>query len=1113
MGIGKHVRKAFAAGLAACLATSLAPAAALGQGITFADSLGVDGTGAAQMAGEVSVSGGTAASNVFVEVASDDFELTGRSPDFVGEDAAEVLDYYGGRIWAQTQGGTAPVAGVWAVLVDGAPVGEFPSVQQSDGTWGLALSTDGASGSLKVEDEHEYSCSFAGTDAEGRTVSALVTFLAQAASPYGVKTIYKDHDETFDGVQSWTEPSATGIIHKQVQHLAATEARPLDAVYTTLMELAAQHAADRGLDGAYEFAAAWSVAAKFAVEQSDPQPLPYKGALGMVIPIDGGADDAPAVGSTVVVFGFDGSGTKTPFERTVLADEQGNKYVAFDDTTLGAYAVGVHRSGGTTVGPGGEPSDPQVVRVDAQVSGAGFINYEGVRVWPKAGAVRYLFTPVVPGNVLQKVEVWADDAPLAVPVWTTIVGYYDLDLGALADEVAEVRIVATFAPGGSSAGPIDPDEPDKPVDPTDPDSPENPTNKRYALTVQTEGAGEVAVEVNRFDSAAPHRYNEGDAVRLACTPTGASQSVSSAVLTVEGMADSIPLALVDGACSFTAPAADATVRVVFSSDDAPISLPRTVEVIIEGGHGSIDAAFTTQAAAIVQASRASVAAQPALFTLFPESGWKLYTALEGSVEVGAYLTQVSGAYQLSVPYVGRDRTIVVRFAKAEDLPPVVQPGTFVSVDVQTVAVEGLAASSLPGATPAQVSVPKGASYSFYLIPAASGDAQLESVRMKRDAGLTWVDITDKAVWVTWPEGGQAGYWLLTLEGIAADTHVRAAFRPLAAGEPERPACKTRNITINVVGNEYGAVFPNTVGKPPLKVPAGKTITVTVVTKSGYKYEVRKADDVRAASETVAGGDIALVAPLADAADGEDSTSTEVIGGAGDADEDWTFVFGPDSGDPEGPDTPGNPDDPNKPTDPDDPNGPNGPGGSDGPGNSGDNNGGSNGNGNGNGNGNDANIGGTAARFTVTSVVVPDSSGRSHGFISPSAPVTVARGGSVSFAFMREVGYRVQYVEVNGARVSGFTNSGYRLTNVQGDTVVRVAFTAQAETDSMGAVQRTVHRLTSLAQTGDLNAPGVTLLAGVAFAAAGVAVLSATRNRRREGVLPAEPDALDAPDEG
>ena len=112
-------------------------------------------------------------------------------------------------------------------------------------------------------------------------------------------------------------------------------------------------------------------------------------------------------GSEVMVFSFDGEGAKEARACTVRVDGAGSKYVAFDDATLGAYAVGIYRAGGDGDGDGGD-----VVRVIGEARGDGFVNYEGAYTWPKAGAVRYLFTPVVPGSELASVEVTIDGAPV-----------------------------------------------------------------------------------------------------------------------------------------------------------------------------------------------------------------------------------------------------------------------------------------------------------------------------------------------------------------------------------------------------------------------------------------------------------------------------------------------------------------------------------------------------------------------------------------------------------------------------------------------------------------------------------------------------------------------------
>ncbi|WP_251212785.1 hypothetical protein [Adlercreutzia murintestinalis] len=1100
MGIGKQIKRMAATLLAAVLAASMLPAAALGAGAAFDSAgVGVDDAGTTQMAPSANSAGQSVSSNVFVEVDQDAFEVVDRSPDYVAADVSALLGFYGGRIWVQTQGGTSPLSGTWDVTRDGVPVGTFASTQAPDGTWGLDLTSDGAASSLKVEADHLYSCTFTATDAQGRTVSACVTFMVSAGGAYGAKTVYKDHDETFDGVATYTEPSVTGIIHKQVQHLAATKAEPLSPVYAALMAQAAAYAADTGRDGAYAIQAAWNLETHFTFPQAG-DPDPYKGRLSVVIPLPN-TGDAPAVGEAVTVFGFDGAGAKEVRTLRVEEDDAGNRYVSFDDATLGAYAVCTYIPKGAT-GPTDpndptKPGNPLTVQVTGVVDGPGFMNYEGTYTWPKKGAIRYTFTPVVPGAALSRVEVDVDGVSMTVPSWAQLAGYYDLDLEGLPEGASQVTIRAIFVTTGGSTDPgepdppvVDPDDPNRPVDPNDPD---DPMNKDWKLTVVTEGSGSVQVSVAGESASVPYTFRKGQRIELTALPSDPSQSIASATLTVNG--EEIPLNVVGGVCGFQGPGADAVVRIVFSGEPEPPVVNHTVTVRVEGGHGSVDELFAG-AASTIEAVKSVAPGVPATFSLFPETGYALYTVQEGTTDVGAYAHAVAGGYSLSVPDVGRDRVIVVRFTKAgEELPPVVVPGTFVTINVAVEAVDGLASSSLPSVTPQSVSVPKGAGYDFYVIPASAGDAELAFVRAKGDADLTWRDITKQASWVVWPTDAATGYWLLKVEGVNSDTQVRVGFRPLEEGEDPRPPTRTRNITINVVGDEWGAVFPNTVGKPPLKVPVGKTIVVTVVTKEGYHYEVRRADDVRSDAAASAGtaGDIAAVAPTANAA-GNDKTSTEIIGGSGDEDENWEFVFGPNGGSSSSSSSSSSAGSSSGSSAGSSSGSSSGSSAGSSGGSSGGNQGGSSG----------GDIGGIkdpSGRPTVTPIVVADGAGRTHGRITPSQPFTVARGGSASLAFSADAGYRVVRVEVNGQRISDYALTGCVLRNIQRDTTVRVTFAARAETDSLAEPGRTVHRLRSLAKTGDLTPPAITCLAGVACAAAGVAFLLAARRRRTKQEAP------------
>ena len=87
MGIGKQIKRMAATLLAAVLAASMLPAAALGAGAAFDSAgVGVDDAGTTQMAPSANSAGQSVSSNVFVEVDQDAFEVVDRSPDYVASD-------------------------------------------------------------------------------------------------------------------------------------------------------------------------------------------------------------------------------------------------------------------------------------------------------------------------------------------------------------------------------------------------------------------------------------------------------------------------------------------------------------------------------------------------------------------------------------------------------------------------------------------------------------------------------------------------------------------------------------------------------------------------------------------------------------------------------------------------------------------------------------------------------------------------------------------------------------------------------------------------------------------------------------------------------------------
>lgn len=138
----------------------------------------------------------------------------------------------------------------------------------------------------------------------------------------------------------------------------------------------------------------------------------------------------------------------------------------------------------------------------------------------------------------------------------------------------------------------------------------------------------------------------------------------------------------------------------------------------------------------------------------------------------------------------------------------------------------------------------------------------------------------------------------------------------------------------------------------------------------------------------------------------------------------------------------------------------------------------------------------AAAFTVTARVEG-----SHGYIAgASAGQTlratgIARGASFTVNYAADNGYRVVSVTDNGREATGFTQTSYRLENIteSHDVVVRVQAAASAPAPAPSdPATRVLRRLQSLAQTGDLNFPGMVALIGLACAAAGTAVLAQSR---------------------
>lgn len=1038
--------------LAAALAAGLMPQAALAQDTPQ--------VGPAQTLQISDGAQGGAATGVYIDVLSD-FRLIEMTSPFVAEGTEDALAITAGRLFATLDGGSGVASATWKVLdAAGDTIGVFDAVSEQGGKWVLPLSAGAQQGSLDITAPCEYTCIFTATDRSNVTVSGTVAFQVLAegqTSDYAPKTIYKDHEQTFDGVATFAEPSASGLIHDYVQHLTSTELAPGSPAYEKLAELAAAHAAEQEGAGAYTFIAVWSLAALFTHEITG-DPSPYKGELSVVIPLPA---DGPAPGERVVVFGYGTDGDREPVVTTVQ-EADGARYVQISTSALGAFAVGSY-----------EEDAASSVRIAATAEGPGFINYEGTYTWPRQGVKRYILTPA-DGCRIAAIELSAQGSPIEVPASALQTGIVDIDLEALDASVAEVALRAVFEQASPS-----------------------PDDEAFRFTAEVvAGSGSIAVN-GRPAAEGPFTFGAHDAIELELTPELPCRSVGEVRLIAEG-AEPIVLAVASGWARIWGITANTRVEVEFSEElPAPDAL-HEVTVEVEGGHGSIDTPF--EAGASLRAQRMVPDGERPTFSLFPQQGYSVYTVTDGTVELAGCLAESPSGLTLTLPPVHRDHTVKVTFRKIEDKPQVIPPERYVTIEVAS-EVEAGSATGPATVTPPDAIIPKGGGYAFSIIP-PSADATLSRVLVKGASELDWRDITDQvaASWVEWPAqpaGTTAtGYYELALAGVDEDTFARVIFRDWRSGDPVRPPTPTRSLTINVTG-EGGTVSPNTVGKEPLRVPVGKAVVVTIiradgayvsgVVSSGKGQRAQAADEVR------------LSGNLRDATGTAGISQDDVLGGEGtfeipdsSDDEEWTFDFSFGSGgeDPDDPNKPTDPDDPNKPDDPDDPNkpgkpdDPNKPGTPDDPDDPGTP-------------GTPGGPGTTVTAHTVTPVAVPGSDGRAHGTISPAHPVAVPHGDSYRFTFTCGAGYRVGTITANGVQVAQGARTSYLLENVTADTELRVTFVPSTEEDAVRPIQRPIHRLQSLAQTGDHLPVLMLSFAALGCAALGTLVLVGRRRKEQE----------------
>ncbi len=1062
--LNKIASCAFAAALALGLVPTSAFATDTSYQVNRSAQVGAQALPSVEEGPIVSISDGARSADtaVFVDVVSgfELIEMSGEPTHLIsGEGVQAILDATAGSLFATVSGWAGNVSATWTV--NGAVYEALEDVG-SDGTFNgrflLPLSAGEAQGALRLEAPGFYECVFSATDSSKATVTGTVWIEVLApgqTSDYADKTVYPVHDQTIhdgttDGApETFAEPSLTGSIHKNVVHVSAVDiSQTTNAqAWGHLQELAAR----ANSTNPPHLVSAYSLATLFD-RPTQGSPAPYRGELSVVLPVPQNA--GIVAGQSVYVVGYDERGDKQAFLCNVRADETGALYVSFstqESEGLGVFGIAVRAT-----------EDERALTVEASVQGSGFINYEGTYRFPARETIRYIFTPVAGWRLAQ---VTSDVDALVPPETATTLGYWDVDLSRVPSDRDTVSIVAVFEPIPEGPGTEDP-------------------AVKHTLTVEVEDSATCPGEVyiNEVQASPTHRFEFGatDTIELRAQPTTPSQSVASATIQI-GQGEPVPLALYDMRAFIYGIADDAHIVVRFSKEIAPPVATHQVTLDVVGGqagHGSIDTTWA-DGGATTHVVRTVADGASAIFNLFPEPGYGIYTVMDGTIEIGSWLNRGEGSgFELRIPDIHRDHTIEVEFRRTEELPDVVPPESYVTIQTESVVQAGSTQARPAIVTPPSVVIPAQTGYSFYVIP-ANDQGALASVHVKGTDELSWHDITDTvaASWVEWPnrpEGSTStGYYELTLDAVAQDTFVRVVFRDRTADDPVHDPTPTRKVTINVKHEDgaSGTVSPNTVGKPPLVVPVGAKVQVVVICDDGSWGYVDRTAPVRTGQDASADetGDVRTEVKL-------DQSKPDDAFGDGDTfeipdsdeDQDITITFRPTK--------------------------PNGSSSSSSSSSASSSAGSSAGSSTGSSAGSSGGNTGSGV-ITVVPVLVPGQDGKVHGSVSPATPVQVHRGDSVGFTFQAEMGYRVELSV--GSRVLT-TNAGasYTLANVQTDTELRIAFVQRTAEDGLSATERPVHRLTSLARTGDLVAPLVLACATLAAAAAGIALLAAARRRKK-----------------
>lgn len=533
--------------------------------------------------------------------------------------------------------------------------------------------------------------------------------------------------------------------------------------------------------------------------------------------------------------------------------------------------------------------------------------------------------------------------------------------------------------------------------------------------------------------------------------------------------------------------ADAHVRVVFTKQgDFTPPVPDAGTTLIQtltAGSGAITPAF----ASVAKGGPA------AAFTIAPEAGWHiaslvLYDQTTGA-DASAYLPGVATAGgTIELPYLGeRAYLLVATFGKDGQSGE----GPSAPVDPDDPAADAIELTAKVGRDLAQYS--------------GEGSVTIEGSDATDAAGNPTVRLkTGQSALVRFMPGANSMLAYVTIAsggGEPREVSVLGSSLQVTAGDADLVVTAYFKYGTFIDRTDFAITYeqnlsPEECGwqltaSPAEKVGYGDAVRVSVLPVEGSE----RARDYKLVSLTVNGVERAgsLAAPGARTAD-----STGRIWGSflyPNVTEDThavaTFAYDPQTG----PDVPDVPDDPNKPSDPDnpdnpnkpdDPNNPDDPNDPNNPGNSG-NPSGPNGNGGGNGNGNG-----------VTYVTVRASSA-GNGTIEPSGEMRVVAGTAQPFTLKPAVGFQpvaVKIITSEGERTVAQTTTQFTLT-VTGDTEVVAYFATQAYPGPNDAASRAIRRLTSLAQTGDVQAAAALALVAVACAAGGFALISRRRKRADE----------------